>query len=190
MNCELKSAGPSAFGEFSFDHFELIGNQVFFRTQSCVYKFTQVFDGGNIGRCNSGGSIAHGQPRCSGKRPHRPLSQQSGSFRQSRSESEIQPVGCELCRQSSVGILSSPDRCRPCQRLLFLTGLNQAAVAVGSEGIGGVNPKVFCDRRPLCDLQDWSICASLTIFHSRNWHYDLHGALSEFLACEWKLFRS
>lgn len=52
-----------------------------------------------------------------------------------------------------------------------------------------MNPKVFCDRMPLCDLQDSSICASLTIFHSRNWHYDLHAASSELFAFGQKLFR-
>tara|TARA_R110002072_G_scaffold303140_1_gene495604 strand:+ start:92384 stop:92683 length:300 start_codon:yes stop_codon:yes gene_type:complete len=78
----------------------------------------------------------------------------------------------DLCRQSFVEILSSLDRCRPCQWLVFPTGVNQAAVAVGSEGIGGVNPKVFCDRRPLCDLQDTSLRARLAIFRRPNSHYD------------------
>ena len=77
-------------------------------------------------------------------------------------------------------ILSSPDRCRPCQWLLFPTGLNQAAVAVGSEGIGAVNPKVFCDRRPLCDLQDASKRTSFTIFRSTNRAYDRYGISQEF----------
>jgi len=69
-------------------------------------------------------------------------------------------------------ILSSPDRCRPCQWLFFLTGLNQAAVAVGSEGIGGVNRKVFRDRMPLCDLQDTLKLTRFTIFRKSNRPYD------------------
>jgi hypothetical protein len=77
----------------------------------------------------------------------------------------------ELCRQS-LGLIGSPDRSRPCRWLLFLTGLNQAAVAVGSKGIGGVNPKVFRDRRPLCDLQKASTPSSLTIFRRSNRPYD------------------
>jgi hypothetical protein len=63
-----------------------------------------------------------------------------------------------------VEILSSPDCCRPCQWLVFPTGVNQASAAVGSEGIGGTNPKVFRDRRPLCNLQDTSTRTSSTIF--------------------------
>lgn len=53
-----------------------------------------------------------------------------------------------------------------------------------------MNRKVFCDRMPLCDLQDSSICASLTIFRSRNWHYDLYAASNELFAFEQNLFRS
>lgn len=79
MNCVLNSAGSSAFRKFPFDHSELIGNQIFLRTQRRVNKLTQVFDGGDIGRCNSGGSITHGQPRCSGERTHRLPFRQSGS---------------------------------------------------------------------------------------------------------------
>jgi hypothetical protein len=78
-----------------------------------------------------------------------------------------------------VEILSSPDRRRPCQRLLFLTGLNQAAFAVGSRGIGGANPKVFCDRIPLCDLQDASIRTTFAIFRRSNRTHDRHGSSYE-----------
>lgn len=52
-----------------------------------------------------------------------------------------------------------------------------------------MNPKVFCDRRPLCDLQDSSICASLTIFRKPNSHYDLHADSSKLFVFEEKLFR-
>ena len=96
----------------------------------------------------------------------------------------------ELCRQSIVGILSSADRCRPCCWLVFLSCVNQAAAAVGSEGIGGANPKVFCDRRPLCDLQNASTRTSSTIFRKSNRTYDRHATSSELSATEKKLLRS
>lgn len=88
-------------------------------------------------------------------------------------------VGARTLSSILCVILSSPDRCRPCQWLFFLTGLIQAAVAVRSEGIGGVNRKVFRDRMPLCDLQDASRLTRFTIFRSTNRAYDRHRTWDE-----------
>jgi hypothetical protein len=193
-------ASPDAF---AFDHLKLIGNEILFGTQRGVDKLPQLFAGRNIGRCNFGGSIAHQQPRSSGERsaPTDTVATDSGGEVESfhripftecccirleqlsprriavigRLREAVSQMVLELCCQSSVGILSSPDRCHPCQWLLFLTGVNQAAVAVGSRGIGGANPKVFCDRIPLCDQQDTSTLARFAIFRRSNRTHDRHG---------------